>query len=728
LDDVHFMDEMSWQVVQKLFEDGHRLLILCASRPLDTNTLRMSESFWSNLKGTYHEKGRFFNMELPPMAEEDMRHMIAKQLGHDEKMISNKLQKDIYNHSRGLPHFASELVEMFKRKDLIIKTEDNMLTWKQQPTTHLAGLDDLMIHRIDGLNSNVQTALRLGAVLGSAFDLLEVVSVDELLAEVKFEDRYQHAEKIHKALDLAIEEGILEEVVDGGEEEEAQESENEESLRESSSGKSSKHPYHKQNRTYNFTNDTWRSIILKLMLDARKKDMHRNIAQALERQGIEGSHDFRHMFKLFSHWKASEEYVKAASTSLKIGENFKSLGLQSQRIRVYLDALDMWRDADSNDIVAGGFGRSTLESIDHISLEYVIKLEIATGQTLADVHQGKESVEAYQNTLKIIQTAPASANLKDRSIVFPIFSGLFVALKFGQIQQDKDCSYEQELVKRFVHETRLHGDPIHYTRALAMQCEVYGRLRRFDKALESQKRIQKVYNVKKHSAAICKAYGSDRSAQSFSMSALWHLMMGHTKTALETCRYVIKELLPQMDEKNCHNSAIMMYPCIWVMKDNGYSIQARDAFERFVSSKFTQHFPEGASTFCLPLYKPLHILLTLSGTKTKELKENEFSEFLEWALVRENLQFSKTIDNSMSNFGRNAKAITAEICLQLGRRMRPSKKRAQLIEIGLELARESIQLTRGKDAAPGLIIAYRQIKPVYDGLQLIYADQFDFVS
>jgi len=59
-----------------------------------------------------------------------------------------------------------------------------------------------------------------------------------------------------------------------------------------------------------------------------------------------------------------------------------------------------------------------------------------------------------------MQLAPASADLKDRSITFPVFSGIFSLFKQGEIDQDKECTYEQEIVRLFVAETKLHGDPV----------------------------------------------------------------------------------------------------------------------------------------------------------------------------------------------------------------------------------------------------------------------------
>ena len=58
---------------------------------------------------------------------------------------------------------------------------------------------------------------------------------------------------------------------------------------------------------------------------------------------------------------------------------------------------------------------------------------------------------------QIIDKCPSANELTDRSITFPIFSGLFVLIKANAIVQDSYCSYEQSIVRRFVEETKLVG-------------------------------------------------------------------------------------------------------------------------------------------------------------------------------------------------------------------------------------------------------------------------------
>jgi len=110
---------------------------------------------------------------------------------------------------------------------------------------------------------------------------------------------------------------------------------------------------------------------------------------------------------------------------------------------------------------------------------------------------------------------------------------MFVLIRGGKIKKEDMRSYEQYLVQRFVDEAQLHGDPIHLCRALAMQADTLNRFGEVDKALDIQLRLTKLYNFDDHSAGICRAYGSDRAAQTFSSSALWLEQSGHTAKAKE---------------------------------------------------------------------------------------------------------------------------------------------------------------------------------------------------
>lgn len=371
-------------------------------------------------------------------------------------------------------------------------------------------------------------------------------------------------------------------------------------------------------------------------------------------------------------------------------------------------------------------------------LECVIKVHIALGKDLANIHKGSDSVVAYQNALQvsqfdsiylhqfgaffllslfqIMQAAPSARYIRDRSIVFPIFSGLFLALKFGQIEQDEECIYEQNLVRRFVSETRLHGDPVHYTRALSMQAEMYGRLQDFPSAFAAFEQLKENYDAEKLTAEICKHYGSDRSAQCYSLSTLWNLQQNDLYVAKETCDYIFHHLMPKMDLKNVHNSAIMLYPTVWVMKGLGLYMEMLEIFVNYVVEPFDEHLGEGAFTFCLPVYDPIMMLLDLCDTEEGECEN--FEDFVAWALEEENLRFGTVINCSLGGFGRDCNSIAAEICLLLASRdefnhgtMRETQEK--LVTNGLVIARESMDFTIDKK----MHAAQLQVEPVLEELE-----------
>ena len=327
-----------------------------------------------------------------------------------------------------------------------------------------------------------------------------------------------------------------------------------------------------------------------------------------------------------------------------------------------------------------------------------------------------------------MQASPSARYIRDRAIIFPIFSGLFLALKFGQIEQDEERRYEQNLVRRFVAETKLHGDPVHYTRALSMQAEMYGNLKNFTLAFEAFEELKRNYDAEKLSVDICAAYGSDRSAQCFGLSALWYMQLGDRVAAARTCRYIFESLMPKMDMKNVHNSAIMIYPTIWVMKDLGKCAEVLEIFVKFVVEPFDKYLGEGAFTFALPVYDPVMMLLDLCENKDSDECEN-LEDFVSWALEEENLRFGTVINNALGGYGRDCNSIASEICLLLALRKEfdddfddaeKAETRATLVMNGLVIARESMAFTIEKK----MYAAQMQVKPVLDALEEL-ADELD---
>jgi class 3 adenylate cyclase len=353
LDDVQHVDEMSWRVVQELFETAGNVLFLCTSRPLSTYRLLVDNTFWEELTtGRYHEEERFQMMTLDRLAESDIKAMIAKTLGLQEREVSSTLLNDVMMQSNGLPHFANEILETMKRKK-------GTLLEESKGDVAYGSVGELLLHRIDSFHASVRNVLNLGAVLGSSFEMREVVAVLRQIIGKKESDRKSILRTAKDALDVAVSEGILYAVhegadfIDDGMEDSLEESAGyHESLNSISSLSLVPIPLTESSigpqLVYTFCHDVWRTTILNLMLDSRKRDMHKIIAKTLEQQKGRNQDDYLSRMKLFSHWKASGESKNAASLALSIGSSFEELGLQDQSIKVFQDALDMWKVADES--------------------------------------------------------------------------------------------------------------------------------------------------------------------------------------------------------------------------------------------------------------------------------------------------------------------------------------------------------------------------------------------
>ena len=95
---------------------------------------------------------------------------------------------------------------------------------------------------------------------------------------------------------------------------------------------------------------TWRRVIKSLMLESWVRGIHMHAATAFEARVPDNDiRDYGTKVKLFQHWKGSENTIRAAEVALDIGKSFKLLGMNLQSIRVYEDAIHMWKRHDPSE-------------------------------------------------------------------------------------------------------------------------------------------------------------------------------------------------------------------------------------------------------------------------------------------------------------------------------------------------------------------------------------------
>ena len=131
LDDAHLLDELSWKVIQILFKECPKLLIICASRPLKSYNLEVDPQFWAELHGHFSREMRFSEIYLLGLDEDGIRALISKILGIPINEIDRSFFIDLHTKSGGMPHFASQMLETIKKKELVAKLENGKTGWRK---------------------------------------------------------------------------------------------------------------------------------------------------------------------------------------------------------------------------------------------------------------------------------------------------------------------------------------------------------------------------------------------------------------------------------------------------------------------------------------------------------------------------------------------------------------------------------------------------------------------
>ena len=206
------------------------------------------------------------------------------------------------------------------------------------------------MNRIDGLGDSVREILFIAAALGVTFEFSEILAVYEQMYSISPNDRDSASDRVCEMVGLAVKENIFEESFDL-EDTEMDGDVNNDHFNDDDSYKIGRYHGHSKNRKlpifdnknggverkhrfenkqYRFYHDAWRRNILALLLAARKREILRNAGIALEMR-CKGSHktDYTTKMRLYGYWKESGSTTKAAELALEIGEEFTSLGLNS---------------------------------------------------------------------------------------------------------------------------------------------------------------------------------------------------------------------------------------------------------------------------------------------------------------------------------------------------------------------------------------------------------------
>lgn len=275
-------------------------------------------------------------------------------------------------------------------------------------------LSELLLYRLDALDSSVRTVLYLSAVLGTEFDLLDAALAYEQMFGVDESNQLKTATALREYFDVAIEAGIIEQSLAfsddndddeilGGDESHCQSMGSLISLK----GLRRSHPLYAGNCRLRFTHDSWKTSILSVMLAERKQEMHEHVAVSMERVLDDESHhkvDFEKQITVLKHWKSSWSFTKASLLALNIGGQLMILGLNSQAILLFDDAIDILKEMNGDEpaeLTFGGISEEVLDAIYAPELENLIKLEIAKGKAHSTLGNDLDGAQAFQSALDV---------------------------------------------------------------------------------------------------------------------------------------------------------------------------------------------------------------------------------------------------------------------------------------------------------------------------------------
>lgn len=178
---------------------------------------------------------------------------------------------------------------------------------------------------------------------------------------------------------------------------------------------------------------------------------------------------------------------------------------------------------------------------------------------------------------------------------------------------------------------------------------------------------------------------------------------------MEVCCFVEKYILPTMARSDVENSILIVYPVLWILKDNGCSIDAKQMFHSYVVNNLGEYGSQCSGSF-QPIVEPVRMLLDLL---VGSVSEEDLGKMMEWALNEENLRFDFSLNCTMGHMGRCPDSVSAEICLLLARIHPDPHEVSMLIQTGLTLSMEVLNLTDERR----MRIAYHQVLPIYQFLQ-----------
>jgi hypothetical protein len=511
-------------------------------------------------------------------------------------------------------------------------------------------MEETFLSRFDALDVRVRKVLQTCAVWGLYFHLSDVVRVHPEIDE----------SDIESSLECAIDEMILVEQVSDDDLSIQSGHTSASEIGDMFGGRSTEGGAGKGGeRFYQFSHAMWRKNVLATMLKERKIELHRLIAESMEKDKVLSLDeiDISRLLTLFDHWKACGDFGKVAPLALAVGSRLEEWDLSSQSLELYEDALEIVFDGVETTDQEATTSKEWVKVKGRTEvLDLILRLYICIGLCHQRLGKEDQSILFFEDAYNIIMTASKHSSVS-KSLVIPIISSLCV------LKLEKDSPGPEEtipldtMIDKFVVKAKADGKPVHIGRSLAMKASYQARVGLLKEALETTALMDKTYDVERHTPEMVAEYGRDYAIECMALSSQWLYLLGMFDQAEKRAERIMNHFLCLLDPADVDYVMHVALPIIQVLSLLERAKTADWILKKYIINPY--HDFQVVSEFSAPLFNPLAYLLELTiMDESNERDDTVLDDLEEWVLDEKNCTFDPELEQK-------ANTILGELCWRL---------------------------------------------------------------
>jgi class 3 adenylate cyclase/tetratricopeptide (TPR) repeat protein len=294
LEDLHWADTSSIEFMESLFRLAakERIVFINVFRPGYAET---GDRIIKTIQENYPDK--YSEILLQPLDEKQTEILISNLL--NIKGFPHKLKEQIVQRAGGNPYFIEEVVRSFIDEGAVVMKESGFeVTDKLSSMTIPRTINEVLMARIDRLDQKTRDLVKTASVIGRNFFYRILAEVARTIEDI--DNRLEYLEEIQ----LIRERKRMEEL------------------------------------EYLFKHALAQEVAYDSILVQRRKEMHRSVADSIEKVFNERLQEFYGM--LAYHYSQAEDLDKTEEYLIKAGEESLKASASSEALHYYQQALDLY--------------------------------------------------------------------------------------------------------------------------------------------------------------------------------------------------------------------------------------------------------------------------------------------------------------------------------------------------------------------------------------------------